>query len=128
MNDSSFPPPITTLPPPPPDLKKHSSIGIVAFVMGILDILGVCLMFGLSLYSQDAPANTSDTLTSVVGFMAICLVIVSIVGVVLGIIGVVQKAQSKVFAIIGLVLNALVLLGICVIMAIGMAALGSLGL
>ena len=65
-------------------------------------------------------------MTSTVGFLGICSMVISLVGVGLGIAGVVQKVQSKVFPIIGLVLSALVLLGMCGIMLLGFSVLSSL--
>jgi hypothetical protein len=93
--------------------------------MGILSVLSVCLVFVLSYSSSNASYSTADTLTTMVGILAICTIVLSLVGVGLGIGGVVQKAQSKVFAIIGLVLNALVLIGLCGILLLGFAALSA---
>jgi hypothetical protein len=106
--------------------RKYSPIGIASFIIGIVSLLSVCAFFALSLYTQNSSANSS--LTSLVGFLVICTIVISLVGIGLGIGGVVQKAQSKVFSIIGLVLNALVLIGLCGLMVIGLAALSSLGL
>jgi len=120
--DTSFP-----IPPPAPEPRKHSPLGIAAFAIGILSGFGICLTLGLSFYAQtSAGYQTAQTLTSVVGFMAICTVVISLVGVGLGIAGVAQKAQSKVFGIIGLVLNVLVFLSLCAIMVLGFAVLSSL--
>ena len=125
MYDSSFPPPVAP-PPPLPVQKKHSGVGIASFVIGILSALGVCLTFGLSFYAQSASSQTSSSITSAVGFLGMCSMVISLVGVGLGIAGVVQKVQSKVFPIIGLVLSALVLLGMCAIMLLGFSVLSSL--
>ncbi len=124
MYDSSFPPPI--VPPPAPVERKYSPIGIASFVIGIVSLLSVCGFFALSLLMQDSAST--DSLNTLIGFLVICTIVISVVGVGLGIGGIVQKAQSKVFAIIGLALNALVLLGLCLLMVIGFAALSSLGL
>ena len=125
MYDSSFPPPVAP-PPPLPVQKKHSGVGIASFVIGIVSVLGVCVTFGLSFYAQSASSQTSSSMTSTVGFLGICSMVISLVGVGLGIAGVVQKVQSKVFPIIGLVLSALVLLGMCGIMLLGFSVLSSL--
>ena len=125
MYDSSFPPPVAP-PPPLPVQKKHSGVGIASFVIGIVSMLGVCLTFGLSFYAQSAGSQTSSSMTSAVGFLGICSMVISLIGVGLGIAGVVQKVQSKVFPIIGLVLSALVLLGMCGIMLLGFSMLSSL--
>jgi hypothetical protein len=127
MYDSSLPPPVMP-PPPAPGLKKHSPIGIASLAVGAVSLIAVCVVFGLSLASQDTTSANYETMTTAVGIIAICAIVMSLVGVGLGIAGIVQKAQSKVFAILGLCLSALVLIGLCGIMLIGFAALGSMGL
>ena len=122
MYDSSFPPPITA--PPPPMAEKHSGIGIAAFVIGILVLIMICITFavaggtsGMSTYS-----SSYDSLLTGIGLLACGTIALAVVGTVLGIVAVFQKNTRKVFGIIGLVLNALVLLAMCGILALGMAA------
>jgi len=86
------------------EVKKHSGAGIAALIIGILDILGACLIIVLSL---------TITYVLFVNLTSIFVGILCIVGVTLGIIGIVQQVQNKIYAIIGLVLNALVLFSVC---------------
>jgi hypothetical protein len=107
MYDSSFPPPEVPPPPPPSEMPKHSKLGIISFVLAIVSLVLVCLFFV---------------------FVFICLIGLSnLTGVGLGIAALTQKTQSKVFGILGLVFNALILLGFCIfiLFAIVLAA-GSL--
>lgn len=127
MYDPNFPPPVSSqplVPPPPPIAVKHSGLGIASFIMGILVIIGVCITFGVA--GGSANVSTMDTsydsLMTGIGLLACGTIAVALVGLVLGIIAVVQKNTKKVFGIIGLVLNALVFLGLCGVIAIGMIA------
>lgn len=122
MYEPSFPPPVV---PPPPVEKKTSGLGIAALIIGILAFLGVCVTFGFSAYSQSQPYRVQESLNSVVGLLAICTLVIGLVGVGLGVAGVLQKTQSKVMAIIGLVLSSLVLIGMCGIMLLGVAMISS---
>ncbi len=88
-------------------VKKHSVLGILAFIIGIINSIGLCLVLILSISSS---SKSGDYLANT---FSVLLGLISLVGVILGIIGTVQKEQKKVFAIIGLVFNVLVLLFIC---------------
>jgi hypothetical protein len=46
-----------------------------------------------------------------------------LLGLILGIIGCCQKDRKRVFAVIGTVLNGLILFGLCGLMSIGLAAM-----
>jgi hypothetical protein len=113
MYDSSFPPPV--VPPPPPAASKHSKLGIISFILAIVSILLVCLFFIFAYWLGSSSVSGGGV--TVVGWVFICLIsIATVTGVVLGIIALTQQAQSKVFGILGLVFNALILIGFCVFM------------
>jgi hypothetical protein len=127
MNEPSF------LPPPPqiaePPASGHSPLGIVSFVIGLLATFLLCAALGLSMYTNSASLayQTHQTVLQVVGFMALCSGGVGFIGLVLGIVSVVQKGKNKLFGIIGLVLCALNVIGLCLIMGLGViASAGSL--
>jgi hypothetical protein len=102
---------------PPLETKNHSRLGIASFIISIVAVLIICgdivLVFGLSggftVNPSYAGLDTSLTCASAV---------VALVGVGLGIAAVTQKNAKKVFGILGLVFNALILLGICALMGI----------
>lgn len=116
---------------------KHSGPGIAAFVLGLLNILLVIIGFivviaGVAEFvspdgtfaSDDLEANMNAALLGGV-FMILGALALSLVGTVLGIVGVVIKNRRKAFGIIGLILNALLLLSVVVLMVIGLALQGA---
>lgn len=126
MYDPNFPPPVTADPlaPPPPVAQKHSGVGIASFVIGILSLIMVCITFivaggsgGVSEYS-----SSYESLMTGIGLLACGTIALTLVGVVLGIVGVAQKNVKKLFAILGLSANGLVMLSLCLIIVIGMIA------
>lgn len=123
MDDSNYSAPLDPL---EPAQKKQSGLGTASLIIGIASILGVCLTFGLSFYSQSVPPQTAETLTTIVGLGGICSLAIGLLGIGLGIAGVFQKTPSKTFAIIGLILSAMGFLVMCVIMVLGVAVLSSL--
>jgi len=123
MDDQSFSDPLSPL----PAQNKQSGLGLAALIVGIVAVLVVCLTVGLSFSSTNMAPRTAETVTSIVGLTAICSLGLGLIGMGLGIAGVIQKAQSKMFAIIGLVLSAVAFLVMCGIMGLGVWALGALG-
>jgi hypothetical protein len=110
MNDMPFNPP-----PPPPSVRKHSPLGIASFVLSILSAAMICAFIT---YAYILGSNSTSTVSmgaSAVVWVFICAIsLASLVGLGLGIAAVVQPGQSKVFGILGLVFNALILIGFCI--------------
>ena len=120
MDDLNNSAPFTTL---EPNEKKQSGLGTASLIIGIVSILGICLVFGLSFYARGVPPQTAATLTSIVGLGGICSLALGLVGTGLGLAGVIQKASSKTLAIIGVILSAVAFLIMCGIMLLGVAVL-----
>jgi hypothetical protein len=129
----------TITPPPliPPVTQKHSRIGIASFVIGIVAVLILCLAFllafgyGFSMVSQNPTFQVDQSSPTVLALGVLMCIspILSLVGLGLGIGAVVQKNYKKLFGIIGLVLNLLIILFFFVLFVIGMSGqFGSLSL
>ena len=115
---NTFPP---DLPGTPAERLKHSGPGISSFIVGLVALLGHIATFvllflalnntiqllGSSLNREDLAFHPAVVLSSLA--FLVCLVL-NLSGVLLGIIGLVLKNRRKVFAIIGLILNALFIL------------------
>ncbi len=121
MYDSnlSYSPPPPTEPPVEPVPEKHSTLGILSFVLAILSMLIICfdlvLVFSLS---GGLTVNQSygwiDTVLSCLGG------ITALVALGLGIGAVTQKNTKKIFGILGIVFSALFLLGYCAIIGVNL--------
>jgi hypothetical protein len=121
----------------PPKLK-HSGLGIASFVLFVaMAVLFVVLVISLVVQTADLVGLEGETLAPeelaarfedapellVLSFLMFGTVIGNIIGLILGIIGIVQKERKKVFAILGTILNGLVvamlLFFVVIIIAIG---------
>lgn len=110
--------------------NRHSRMGIASFVISILVVVAIlALVVGAPLVlsstgaldaqsfdpadpqSIDLPNETLIAL-QVIGFGFLGGVLLSFVGLGLGIAGMVQRRRRRLFAIIGTVLNGLVVLGV----------------
>ncbi len=120
MYDSSSsypPPPLEAAAEPAP--QKHSTLGIISFVLAILAMLVICIdmviIFSLSGGLQVNPAyNTIDVAFSCFSG------ILALAALGLGIGAVTQKNTKKIFGILGLVLSALFLVGYCLIVGLNL--------
>jgi len=122
--------------PYPPDHErqpiaplKHSGPGIASFVIGLLAILGYILIFFIAtmavnesigvltpLQAEELALHPAVILASLA--ILVCLIL-NLVGSILGIIGLVLKNRKKVFAIIGTILN-----GIMILLFVGLILVG----
>jgi hypothetical protein len=130
MYDPTLPfPPVPSQASP----QKQSRIGITAFVLGILSALFLCIGFiisigygvslGLNNPSMIDPASLVDQTSPAIIASSVfiyCTPVISLIGVGLGIAAVVQKKDKKTLGTIGLILNALMLLGVCVLLTLGL--------
>ncbi|WP_336760767.1 hypothetical protein [Paenibacillus sp. USHLN196] len=122
--------------PYPPDYErqplaplKHSGPGIASFVIGLLAILGYLLIFFIAtmavnesigvltpLQAEELALHPAVILASLA--ILVCLIL-NLVGSILGIIGLVLKNRKKVFAMIGTILN-----GIMILLFVGLILVG----
>ncbi|MFD0716431.1 hypothetical protein [Paenibacillus sp. GCM10027626] len=138
MNEQQFQSPHQQSPfPPYPGYPadsvpaKQSGLGIASFVLGIVSILAfvICLLVATSsimdyisddskviLDVEDVSANVTLILSVLMMFGSLGL---SFIGLILGIIGACMKNRRKAFAIVGIVLNALLVVGTGALMLLG---------
>ncbi|CAM4357067.1 hypothetical protein [Paenibacillus tarimensis] len=99
---------------------KHSGLGIASFIIGIVSSIGIiAVIFSVaaSIGTYLLPDNTlapgfeTDPAVILSSLSILAVLFLSFVGLILGIIGLVIKRRRKVFGIIGVVLNGLLLLG-----------------
>lgn len=102
--------------------KRHSGVGIASFVMGLIagvtDLVLVVVAAVLGAIAPpdvDAHPPESDLLAA--GLVCACLL--NFIGLVLGIAALFQKDRKREFAILGLCVNSLIVLGI---IALGLSA------
>jgi len=114
-----------TLPP-----RGHSPVGVVSFVLAILSGLGIfALVISATVTAaarhsaRQAPAFDDQSPQSMaIGLVFLLAVFGAFVGVALGIGALFQIDRKRVFAVLGLCLNLLVLTSIIGLVLLGMAA------
>jgi hypothetical protein len=102
----------------------HSGIGIASFITGIMALLMVFGAFALVIVvvaGARRAANPPQEVVAFTGLLVLGAGLIALIGAGLGIGGCCQARRKKVFAIIGLIINALLLLAILAIFAVGVA-------
>ena len=123
--------------------NKHSRLGIASFVIAILVVLAIlALVIGgpLVISSSEGfdpqsfdpadpqsidPSDPAIIALQVLGLGFIVGVLLSFVGLGLGIAGIIQRRRKRLFAVIGAVLNGLVVLGVIVLVVLTVALSGA---
>jgi len=115
--DIGFPPS-----PPAPELRKHSRLGMASFIISIVAALIICIDIVLA-FGNGSGFSVSSSYAWVDTALTCASAVAAVVGLVLGIIAVNRKNTKKVFGILGLVFNALIVLGICALIRINIMSI-----
>jgi len=109
---------------PMPEVRpKESGWGIASFVLSILAGGGTfvaVVVAGVLTASRGGAMEETSAAAMVLGLVMLGCVGLCGLGVVFGIVGLVQPRRSRIFAMLGLVFNLLVVLGFVGLMAIGL--------
>jgi len=102
---------------------KHSGFGIASFVMAILvGIAEFILLIIAGVMESKTPGglDEDDPATIILGSLLIGGAVMSFVGIALAVAGFVQGGRSKIFPILGLALNGMIIVGVIGIIIIGL--------
>lgn len=124
---------------PPLPGQRHSKLGLASFILGCVNLLVFCSSMLISLgygawIAVNNPLAARDPFHSIdpshpAFFVAVLLLnfstLLSLIGIGLGIPAVVQKMKKKLFGIVGLVMNGLILVTYGALTVVGM--IGQLG-
>jgi hypothetical protein len=107
------------------DALKHSGLGIASFMLAIgAGVMMVILILVAVVIEASQPGAFDAQLPSamVVGLGFCFAILLAVMGIGLGIAGVCQKHRKTVFAILGLVFNGLIIVGVGCLALIGIAS------
>jgi hypothetical protein len=112
--------PVPYAPAPP----KHSGLGIASFAMSIVSGVMLFAMIAVATYfaaQNPEQFNEESPQAIIVGLGIFAGMGLAVIGLGLGIAGLAQSNRIKLFAILGLIFNAVVFLGVCGIIGLGLA-------
>lgn len=104
----------------PATIRTHKRIGIASFVIGMTCVILIMALFG----SAGAMAKTGRITAELkmmmgLGIIAVCFV--SLIGIVLGFFGAADRLSKKIYPVLGLSLNIVVMLLFVVLVVIGLS-------
>ncbi len=123
--DDSLNPYASTSQMPHASKPRHAELGIASFVLAVLAIVVILSLFvaiAVMMSRIAGGANGPPPFLILIGLGILGAGAGSLLGIGLGIGGLVQPNRSRVLAVLGLLLNTLVVLGIAGLMLIGMRA------
>jgi hypothetical protein len=101
--------------------RGHSGLGIASLVLGVVAGVAACVFFVVAgVLGSSSSMNQGPLLAVAVGVGMILVVMTTSFASGLAVGGLVQKDKSKAFAIIGLVVNILLILSLFALMLVGL--------
>lgn len=103
---------------------KHSGFGISSFIISIASVVLAFAMVAVAgIMESNTPGGVDEDSPEamMVGLGIILSALLAVLGAVLGIVGCTLPNRNKIFAILGTVFNALVVLGLLGLMVLGLA-------
>jgi hypothetical protein len=102
----------------------HSGFGIAAFIMAILVGVFVFLLIvvaGILTTQAGGDLDEESPEAMVLGLAMFAAAGLDVIAIILGIIGLCLPGRNRLFAVLGTVLGGLVLVGLCGLLAVGLA-------
>ena len=100
--------------------RTHSGIGIASFIIGATSVAFVMGLVGTAGVMAQAGKATHE-FNMIIGLGVFAAGFVDLIGIALGFFGAVDRSSKKVYPVLGLVLNTVVLLSVAALVAIGLA-------
>lgn len=105
---------------------KHSGLGVASFLIALLtgvgEFLFVVLCVLLAASSSGGEIDEESPAAIAMGLMILAGLGIALIGVGLGVGGLFQSKRNKLFAVLGICFNALILAGVTALMCIGLLA------
>lgn len=103
---------------------KHSGFGIASFIIALaVGALEFILLVVAGILESTTPGGIDENspIAMLLGLAMIGGILVDLLGIIFGIVGLCQRGRKKVFAILGVVIGCLVLVGFLLVMIAGLA-------
>jgi hypothetical protein len=104
----------------PSAIRGHKGLGIASFIIGVTCLITVMVLVGIAGVATNAGRATPE-FNMIVGLGMISAVFVDLIGIALGIFGAADRSSKKVYPVLGLVLNVLVVALFTALLIIGLS-------
>ncbi|GIO31411.1 MULTISPECIES: hypothetical protein [Paenibacillus] len=100
----------------PPQHKRHSGPGIASFIISLVSMLAYIVSVGAmgAIFAKGLESDSSWTQSTTTGVTVMTIILIglfaaNIIGIILGIVGTILRNRKKIFAVLGLSLNAVII-------------------
>ena len=102
---------------------RHSGLGVASFILclaiGLLE-LGTFVTAGIMGSNNPGGVDEESAAAALIGLTVLAGIFGAVVGVGLGIGGLMQRNRKKIFGILGLIMNGMIVLGVGFLIVVGM--------
>src|SRR5262245_16571364 len=104
----------------PSVIRGHKGLGIASFIIGVICLITVMGLVVTAGVVTNAGRATPE-FNMLIGLSMISVVLVDLVGIMLGIFGVANRTSKKVYPVLGLILNVLVVALFTALLIVGLS-------
>jgi hypothetical protein len=101
-------------------IRTHSGTGIASFVIGVTCVILVMTLIGTAGVMAKTGRMTPE-LSMIIGLGMISACFVDLIGIVLGFFGAADRSSKKVYSVLGLILNIVVVVLFVALLVIGLS-------
>ena len=102
--------------------RPQSGLGMVSLVIAIVMVVAMLGLIGVAVVVTEkngGQMNDNDPVAITLGLGIIGCLLITVIGLVLGLVGAFQSDRNPTLAIVGTVLNGVILLGVVSLMCLG---------
>jgi hypothetical protein len=101
-------------------MRTHKGTGIASFVIGMTCVILIMALIGTAAVMAKTGRITPE-LNVIIGLGIIAVCFVDLIGIVLGFFGAADRSSKKVYPVLGLILNIVVMLLFVALLVIGLS-------
>ncbi len=104
-------------------VSKHSGFGIASFIIALAAGALECVLIviaGILETMTPGGVDEDSPVAMLLGLVVIGGILINLLGIIFGIVGLFQRDRKKPFAVLGVVIGSLVLLGMLLVIVIGL--------
>ena len=103
-------------------IRTHKGTGIASFIIGVTCIITIMVLIGIAGVMTNTGRATAE-LNMILGLGMISAVLVDLIGIGLGVFGAADRSSKKVYPVLGLILNVVVVALFAALLIIGLLSM-----
>jgi hypothetical protein len=100
--------------------RRHKGTGIASFIIGVTCVIALIMIVGIAGAVTSAGRATPE-FNTIIGLSLISACFVDLIGIVLGVFGAADRSSKKVYPVLGLILNVLVVALFAALVIVGLS-------